>query len=97
MSELENDLNNLTDEPLTMREVNIAIKILCEVTDSEMIKKFSDMIIPILFGPCPGIIFPSYGICIYMYKKCTDIYSGLPCDQRKVIAKFARKLHGILH
>lgn len=54
------------------------------------------VVISALFGPA-GLAPASAGACIYMYKRCADIYSDLPADQRKVIAKFARKLYGIIH
>lgn len=96
MSKLEDDLDKWANEAFTKADAWAAIKILCEVVGFGAVMAIAGVVISALFGP-GGLAPASAGACMYMYKRCADIYSDLPTDQRKVIAKFARKLYGIIH
>lgn len=96
MSKLEDDLNKWADEAFTKADALAAIKILSEVVGIGAIMAIAGVVISALFGP-GGLAPGAAAACMYMFRKCADIYSDLPYDQRKIIAKFARKLHGILH
>lgn len=96
MSRLEDDINKLADEAFTKKDFWAAIKILAEVVGFGVIMSVAGVVLSALVGP-GGLIPMSAGACMYLYKRCADIYSDLPADQRRVIAKFAKRLHGILH
>lgn len=96
MSQLEDDLKNYADEALTKKDAKAAIALIAEICGFGAVMWMSAAVISALFGP-GGVATVSAGACYYMLKRCGDVYSDLPADQRKLIRKLARGLKGILN
>ena len=93
MSKLEEDLNKYADDALTKKDAKAAIALIAEICGWAAVMWAAATVISVLFGP-GGVVTASTGECNYMLKRCNDVYSDLPSDQRKLIRKLAR---GIRH
>lgn len=95
MSQLEDDLKTYVDDALTKKDAKAAIALIVEICGFGTVMWAAATVIAVLFGPT-GIAAASIGACNYMLSRCTEIYSELPADQRKLIRKLARGINGIL-
>lgn len=95
MSQLEDDLEKYADDALTKRDAKAAISLIAEICGYVGVMWAAAAVISFLFGPA-GIATASTGACYYMLKRCNDVYSDLPSDQRKLIRKLARGIRRAL-
>jgi len=95
MSQLEDDLNKYADDALTKKDAKAAIALIAEICGWAGIMWAAAAVISFLFGP-GGVVTASTGACYYMLKKCNDVYSDLPTDQRKLIRKLAKAIRHAL-
>ena len=94
MSQLSDDIEKLADDVVTKKDIIAAFKIMGEVTGG--LALFS-MAVTAFTVWIPGLGIPISGAlaarCLAMMAK---EYANLPTDQRRVIAKCAKYLHGII-
>lgn len=95
MSQLGDDLEKYKDDALTKKDAWAAIKLIGEICGAGAVMLVAANLIAALFGP-GGVATVGTGTCYYLLKKCGDIYADLPSDQRKLIRKLARGIHGLL-
>lgn len=95
MSKLEDDLRTMKDEALSRKDAEAAIRLVAEVCGYVAVMAVAATVISSLFGP--GALLPAgAGACHYMLKKCSDAYSELDSEERALVRKLARALHGIV-
>ena len=93
MSQLEDDISKLADEAFTKRDAKAALAIIGEVLGLGAVAYVGAVVVSAIFGP--GGLVISAGAARALYAKICIAYCDLPKDQRKVVAKLAKKMQGI--
>lgn len=94
MTQLEKDIEELVDEVVTKKDIMAAFKIMGEVTGG--IAVFS-VAISALTVWLPGIGIPiSAGMAMKCIGEMIKWYPNLPTEDRRIIAKCAKWLHGMI-
>ena len=88
MSQLEDDISKLADEAFT------ALATIGEVLGLGAVAYVGAVVVSAIFGP-GGLVIASAGAARALYAKICIAYCDLPKDQRKVVAKLAKKMQGI--
>lgn len=94
MSQLEDDISKLADEAFTKRDAKAALAIIGEVLGLGAVAYVGAVVVSAIFGP-GGVVIASAGAARALYAKICIAYCDLPKDQRKVVAKLAKKMQGI--
>lgn len=95
MTQLEEDLKTYADDALNKKDAKAAIALIAEICGAGAVIAIAGIVISAIFGP-GGVVPAAAGACGYMLKKCTEVYANLPADQRSLVRKLARALHGIV-
>ena len=94
MSQLEEDIKKLGKEAITKGDIKAAFKIMGEVTVGLAIFGLAATALTVWI---PGLGIPiSAGLAGKCLTEMGKAYANLPTDQRRVIAKCAKWLHGIV-
>lgn len=94
MSQLEDDIKKLGNEVITKGDLKAAFKIMGEITGGLAIFGLAATALTVWI---PGLGIPiSGGIAAKCLSEMGKAYANLPTDQRRVIAKCAKWLHGIV-
>lgn len=94
MSQLEEDISKLADDTLTRRDAEAALAIIGEVVGLGAVVYIGAVVISAIFGP-GGVMVAGAGAARALYAKMCVAYCDLPREQRKVVAKLAKKMIGI--
>lgn len=94
MSQLEDDISKLADEVVTKKDIKAAFAIMAEVTGGIAVFGLAATALTVWI---PGLGIP---ISAALANQCSRVmakeYVNLPTDQRRIIAKCAKCLHGII-
>ncbi len=94
MSQLERDIEQLANDVIEKRDIIAAFRIMAEVTGGLAI---FGLAVAALTVWIPGMGIPiSAGIAVKCLQEMGKQYANLPTDQRRIIAKCAKWLHGII-
>ena len=94
MSQLEDDIKKLGNEVITKGDIKAAFKIMGEITGGLAVFGLAATALTVWI---PGLGIPiSAGIAGKCLSEMGKAYANLPTDQRRVIAKCAKWLHGIV-
>lgn len=94
MSQLEDDISRLADEAFTKKDAKAALAIVGEVVGLGAVAYLGAIVISVIFGP-GGVVVASAGAARALYAKICIAYCDLPRDQRLVVAKLAKRMHGV--
>lgn len=95
MSQLEEDIKKLGKEAITKGDIKAAFKIMGEVVTGGL--AIFGLAATALTVWIPGLGIPiSAGLAGKCLSEMGKAYANLPTDQRRVIAKCAKWLHGIV-
>lgn len=95
MTQLERDLRNLTDNALSKKDAEAAIKLVAEITGGVAVLGIAATVISALFGPV-GLVPVGATACHLMFKKCGEAYANLSTEDRTLVRKLARGVKGVL-
>ena len=94
MSQLEDDIRRLSDDAFTKKDAKASIAIVGEVVGLGSVVYVGAIVISTLFGP-GGTVLASAGAAKALYAKMCIAYCDLPREQRLLVAKLAKMMHGL--
>lgn len=95
MSHLEKDIEKLGNDVITKGDIKAAFKIMGEITGGLAV---FGLAVTALTVWIPGIgIHISAGVAVKCLSEMGKAYANLPTDQRRIVAKCAKWLHGFIN
>ncbi|MCM1220684.1 MAG: hypothetical protein NC548_39965 [Lachnospiraceae bacterium] len=95
MSQLEEDIKKLGNEAFTKGDAWAAVKIVGEVAGFVTVMGIATAVVTTIFNPLLAVGGGAMA-CRFMLKKCADVYMDLPTDQRRLVAKLCKAIHGVI-